>query len=79
MLVNRLQAIVEDSFYIVWNSHIGRSGFGLVEKRMGKRGNLRMLYILPAFQRRENQGQFSFQTLTPGGGSLMPPAILMGR
>jgi len=38
-----------------------------------------MLYILLAFQRRENQGQFSFQTLTPGGGSLMPPAILMGR
>jgi len=78
MLVNRLQAIVEDSFYTVWNSPIGKSDFIFVLKRMGKWGNLRMLYILASAKRRENHGQTSFQTLTPGAGSLMPPAILRG-
>jgi hypothetical protein len=53
MLVNRLQAIVEDSFYKVWDSPIGKSDFVLVLKRMGKRGNLGMLYILAAANRRE--------------------------
>jgi len=57
MLVNRLQAIVEYSFHKVWNRLISKSDFGLAWKRMGKRGNLRMLCILPAVKSRENRGQ----------------------
>jgi len=79
MQVNRQQAIVIDLFHKVWNSQIGKSDFVLVLKRMGKRGNLRMLYILPAVKRRENRGQFSHQTLTPGRREPMPPAIQRGR
>ena len=55
MLVNRKQVIVEDSFHEVWNSQIGKSDLGLIEKRMGKR-NLRTLYILPAVHMRKKPG-----------------------
>ena len=34
-----------------------------------------MLHILPAVMMRENNAQPSRKSLTPGDGSLMPPAI----
>jgi len=38
-----------------------------------------MLHILPAVKMRENRAQPSRKRLTPGDGSLMPPAIQSGR
>ncbi len=37
-----------------------------------------MLYILSRLRGAKSRGQFSRKSLTPGGGSLMPPAIQRG-
>ena len=37
MLVNREQAIVEDSFHKIWNRRISKSDFGLALEKNGKK------------------------------------------